>query len=744
MANYPVLVTTMRGVKTRVNIVGNRKNATYRQIERQNAVQTVHQFFRIGNRYLKIKMRKLLLGVYPRIGAAAAHYFDGLPQDGSHRFFERLLHRASLDLTLPADKIRSLVAEFNKVPHGANIRRKTYPPLCFALSLRPPMVSTSRQRHNFFSILARSTVTLGKFLVYTTAFFVKFFENPELRTKYFPMITEEKKEEKSLNFLEEIVENDIREGKHDGRVLTRFPPEPNGYLHIGHAKSICLNFGLAQKYGGGTNLRFDDTNPATEDVEYVDSIKYDVRWLGFDWVEERYASDYFDQLYAFATELIKAGLAYVDDSTAEEIAALKGTPTEPGKPGPYRDRSVEENLDLFERMRKGEFAEGSRVLRAKIDLASPNMHLRDPFMYRIKFAHHHRTGDAWCIYPMYDFAHGQSDAIEKITHSICTLEFIPHRALYDWFIDRLDIFPSRQYEFSRLNLTYTIMSKRKLLQLVSEKHVSGWDDPRMPTLSGLRRRGYTPESIRNFCERIGVAKRDNLIDMSLLEFCVREDLNKSAARRMVVTEPLKVVVTNFPEGKVEPCQSENNPEQPETGDREMPFTRELYIEQDDFMENPPKKYFRLAPGQMVRLKSAYIIHCNEVIKDTDGTVQEVHCTYIENSKSGQDESGLKVKGTLHWVSASEAIPVEIREYDRLFRVEDPSSEEGDFKDYLNPDSLSVITGYAEPALHAAQPGDSFQFLRKGYFAVDPESTAEKLVFNQTVGLRDNWAKEAGK
>jgi glutaminyl-tRNA synthetase len=558
------------------------------------------------------------------------------------------------------------------------------------------------------------------------------------------MTTEEKKEEKSLNFLEEIVEHDIREGKHNGRVLTRFPPEPNGYLHIGHAKSICLNFGLAQKYGGGTNLRFDDTNPATEDVEYVDSIKNDVRWLGFDWVEERYASDYFDQLYAFATELIQAGLAYVDDSTAEEIAALKGTPTEPGKPGPYRDRSVEENLALFERMRKGEFAEGSRVLRAKIDLASPNMHLRDPFMYRIKFAHHHRTGDAWCIYPMYDFAHGQSDAIEKITHSICTLEFIPHRALYDWFIKNLDIFPSHQYEFARLNLTYTVMSKRKLLQLVNEKHVTGWDDPRMPTLSGLRRRGYTPESIRNFCDRIGVAKRDNLIDMGLLEFCVREDLNKSAARRMVVTDPLKVIITNFPEGKVEPCQSENNPEQPETGDREMPFTRELYIEQDDFMENPPKKYFRLAPGQMVRLKSAYIIQCNEVIKDADGTVQEVHCTYIENSKSGQDESGLKVKGTLHWVSASEAIPVEIREYDRLFRVEDPSSEEGDFKDYLNPDSLSVITGYAEPALQTAQPGESFQFLRKGYFVVDQDSTAEKLVFNRTVGLRDNWAKEAGK
>ena len=558
------------------------------------------------------------------------------------------------------------------------------------------------------------------------------------------MTTEEKKEEKSLNFIEEIVEEDIREGKHGGRVLTRFPPEPNGYLHIGHAKSICLNFGLANKYGGGTNLRFDDTNPVTEDTEYVESIKYDVRWLGFNWVNELYASDYFEQLYAFAVDLIKKGLAYVDDSSAEEIAAQKGTPTEPGTPSPYRDRSVEENLDLFERMRRGEFAEGSRVLRAKVDMASPNMHLRDPLMYRIKFAHHHRTGDKWCIYPMYDFAHGQSDSIETITHSICTLEFIPHRPLYDWFIEKLDIFPSRQYEFARLNLTYTVMSKRKLLQLVNEKHVSGWNDPRMPTISGLRRRGYTPESIRNFCERIGVAKRENLIDVGLLEFFVREDLNKKALRRMVVLDPLKIVITNFPAGQTEICQSENNPEEPGTGFREVPFTRELYIEREDFMENPPKKYFRLAPGQQVRLKSAYIITCDEVVKDENGEVTEVHCSYVENSKSGQDTSGINVKGTLHWVSATHAAPVEVRLYDRLFKVEDPSSEEGDFKDYINPDSLEIITGYAEPALLSAQPGESFQFLRKGYFCADMESTPEKPVFNRTVTLRDTWAKTAAK
>ncbi|GAB2788829.1 glutamine--tRNA ligase/YqeY domain fusion protein [Rhabdobacter roseus] len=558
------------------------------------------------------------------------------------------------------------------------------------------------------------------------------------------MTTEEKKEEKALNFIEEIVEEDIRAGKHAGRVLTRFPPEPNGYLHIGHAKSICLNFGLANRYGGGTNLRFDDTNPVTEDTEYVESIKYDVRWLGFNWVNELYASDYFEQLYAFAVDLIKKGLAYVDDSTAEEIAALKGTPTEPGTNSPYRNRSVEENLDLFERMRRGEFAEGSRVLRAKVDMASPNMHLRDPLMYRIKFAHHHRTGDAWCIYPMYDFAHGQSDSIETITHSICTLEFIPHRPLYDWFIEKLDIFPSRQYEFARLNLTYTVMSKRKLLQLVNEKHVSGWNDPRMPTISGMRRRGYTPESIRNFCDRIGVAKRENLIDVGLLEFFVREDLNKKAQRRMVVLDPLKVVITNFPEGQTEVCYSENNPEEPATGSREVPFTRELYIEREDFMENPPKKYFRLAPGQQVRLKSAYIITCDEVLKDANGDVTEVHCSYVENSKSGQDTSGINVKGTLHWVSATQAVPVEIRLYDRLFKVEDPSSEEGDFKTYINSDSLEVITGYAEPALQGTEPDESFQFLRKGYFCADIDSSPDKPVFNRTVTLRDTWAKNAAK
>lgn len=556
------------------------------------------------------------------------------------------------------------------------------------------------------------------------------------------MNIEDKKEEKALNFIEEIVEEDIREGKNDGRVLTRFPPEPNGYLHIGHAKSICLNFGLANKYGGGTNLRFDDTNPVTEDTEYVESIKEDVKWLGFNWVNEFYASDYFDNLYQFAVELIKKGLAYVDDSSAEEIAQLKGTPTKAGTEGPFRSRSIEENLDLFERMKNGEFPEGSRVLRAKGDLTSSNMHLRDPLMYRIKFAHHHRTGDKWCIYPMYDFAHGQSDSIEKITHSICTLEFVPHRALYEWFISNLDIFPSRQYEFARLNMTYTVMSKRKLLQLVNENFVEGWDDPRMPTISGLRRRGYTPESIRDFCERIGVAKRDNLIDVSLLEFCVKEDLNKKALRRMVVLDPLKLVITNFPEGEVENCTSENNPEDLEgEGYRNIPFTREIYIEQEDFMEVPAKKYFRLAPGKMVRLKSAYIIQCDDVKKDEDGNITEVHCSYIENTKSGSDTSGINVKGTLHWVSATHSLPVEVRMYDRLFKVEDLSAAEGDFKDFINPESLSVTTGYAELPLKDATPGQSFQFLRKGYFCTDKYSTSEKLVFNRTVTLRDNWAKK---
>lgn len=557
-------------------------------------------------------------------------------------------------------------------------------------------------------------------------------------------IAKESTEEKSLNFIEQIIEEDIRTGKHEGRVLTRFPPEPNGYLHIGHAKSICLNFGVAQKYGGGTNLRFDDTNPVTEDTEYVESIKNDVQWLGFQWVNEFYASDYFDNLYAFAIDLIKKGLAYVDESTSEQIASLKGTPTEPGINSPYRDRSVEENLDLFERMKNGEFPEGSRTLRAKIDMASPNMIMRDPIIYRIKFAHHHRTGDKWCIYPMYDFAHGQSDSIEQITHSICTLEFIPHRDLYDWCIDKLEIFPSKQYEFARLNLTYTVMSKRKLLQLVNEGHVTGWDDPRMPTISGLRRRGYTPESIREFCDRIGIARRDNLIDVSLLEFCVREHLNKIAQRRMVVLDPLKVVITNFPEDTVELCLSENNPEDPNGGMREVPFSREVYIEREDFMENPPKKFFRLAVGQMVRLKSAYIIRCDEAIKDEAGNIIELRCSYLENSKSGNDTSGINVKGTLHWVSVSEALPIEIRQYDRLFKVEDLASAEGDFKDHINPNSLEVITGYAEPSLKEATVDTKIQFVRKGYFCLDTDATPDKLIFNRTVGLKDTWGKVAGK
>lgn len=551
-------------------------------------------------------------------------------------------------------------------------------------------------------------------------------------------------EEKSLNFLEEIIESDLKEGKYKS-IVTRFPPEPNGYLHIGHAKSICLNFGLTLKYGGYTNLRFDDTNPVTEDTEYVDSIKEDVEWLGFKWKNELYASDYFDKLYGFAVLLIKKGLAYVDDSTAEEIATMKGTPTEPGKDSPFRNRSVEENLDLFERMKNGEFGDGAKTLRAKVDMASPNMHMRDPIIYRIKHAHHHRTGDKWCIYPMYDFAHGQSDSIENITHSVCTLEFIPHRALYDWLIEKLEIFPSHQYEFARLNLTYTVMSKRKLLQLVNEKHVTGWDDPRMPTISGLRRRGYTPASIRDFCDRIGVAKRENLIDVSLLEYCVREDLNKTSLRRMVVFDPLKVVITNYPEGQKESLPGEENPEDPNSGTREIPFTRNLYIEREDFMENPPKKYFRLAPGQMVRLKSAYIIRCDEVVKDENGIIHEVRCTYIPESKSGSDTSGINVKGTLHWVSIDEAINVEVRLYDRLFKVEDPSNEEGDFKDYINPDSLTVINAaYAEPALLKASFKERYQFLRKGYFALDKDTSPSRIVFNRTVTLKDTWAKEVKK
>ncbi|CAM3973511.1 glutamine--tRNA ligase/YqeY domain fusion protein [Mucilaginibacter galii] len=549
-------------------------------------------------------------------------------------------------------------------------------------------------------------------------------------------------EERALNFIEEIVENDLQAGKHQGRVHTRFPPEPNGYLHIGHAKSICLNFGLAQRYNGKTNLRFDDTNPVTEDTEYVESIKGDVRWLGFEWANELYASDYFDLLYAFALNLIKQDLAYVDDSTAEEIAAQKGSPTEPGVANQYRSRSIEENVQLFEDMKAGKYPDGAKVLRAKVDMASPNMHLRDPLMYRIRHAHHHRTGDKWCIYPMYDFAHGQSDAIEEITHSICTLEFIPHRPLYEWFIEKLEIFPSRQYEMARLNLTYTVMSKRKLLQLVNEGHVEDWDDPRMPTISGLRRRGYTPASIRDFCERIGVAKRENLIDVGLLEFCIREDLNKTAWRRMAVLDPIKLVITNYPEGQTETLHGENNPEvEGGEGGRDIPFSSELYIEREDFMEVPPKKFFRLGVGLMVRLKNAYIVKCESFVKDAEGNITEVHCTYIPESKSGSDTSGINVKGTIHWVSVPHAKTAEVRLYDRLFKSENPAAEEGDFKDDLNPNSLQIITAYVENDLATATPGKGYQFIRKGYFTLDKHSTADKLVFNRTVTLKDGWVKK---
>lgn len=558
----------------------------------------------------------------------------------------------------------------------------------------------------------------------------------------------------SLNFIEQIVEEDLAAGKNGGRVHTRFPPEPNGYLHIGHAKSICLNFGLADEYGGQTNLRFDDTNPVTEDTEYVDSIKHDVRWLGFDWENEFYASDYFDQLYQFAETLIQKGLAYVDDSTAEEIAAQKGTPTEPGRPNEYRDRSVAENLDLFRRMKAGAYPDGAKVLRAKVDMASPNMQLRDPIIYRIKHAHHHRTGDTWCIYPMYDFAHGQSDSIEHITHSLCTLEFEVHRPLYDWFIDKLDIFPSRQIEFARLNLTYTVMSKRKLKQLVEEGHVQGWDDPRMPTIAGIRRRGYTPASIRAFADRIGIAKRDNLIDVGLLEFCIREELNKTTHRVMaVLTEgrpdekPLRVVLTNYEVGREEILRIENNPEDPSAGERDVPFSRELYIERDDFMENPPKKFFRLFPGGMVRLKGAYIIKCEEVVKDNAGEIIELRCSYMPESRSGSDTSGINVKGTIHWVSVPHAVEAEVRLYDRLFLVENPATDDRDFKELLNPDSLTVVRAFAEPALvEAARSGtqSNFQFMRKGYFILDPDSTAERPVFNRTVTLKDTWAKEQNR
>ncbi|MDR1130782.1 MAG: glutamine--tRNA ligase/YqeY domain fusion protein [Prevotellaceae bacterium] len=546
-------------------------------------------------------------------------------------------------------------------------------------------------------------------------------------------------ESKTLNFIEDIIETDLSEGKHSS-ILTRFPPEPNGYLHIGHAKSICLNFGLALKYGGKTNLRFDDTNPVKEDVEYVDSIKEDIKWLGFNWAAEYYASDYFEQLYVWAQDLIRKRLAYVDDQNQEEIRINRGTVTQSGVNSPYRERTAEENLDLFARMRAGEFEDGEKVLRAKIDMSHPNMMMRDPIMYRIIHASHHRTGDKWCIYPMYDYAHGQSDSYEHITHSICTLEFDIHRPLYDWFIEKLEIFPSRQYEFARLNLTYTVMSKRKLLELVKNNAVSGWDDPRMPTICGLRRRGFTPESIRNFAERVGVAKRQNMIELSLLENCVREDLNRRAERRFAVLDPLKIVITNYPESQTEILNAVNNPENPEAGTREITFGREIYIEKNDFMEVPPKKYFRLAPGSEVRLKYAYIIKCEEVVKDGKGEIVELRCSYDPETKSGSN-SAKQVKGTIHWVNANDALPVEVRLYDRLFTEShmDDIPEDKSYMDYLNPESLVTLTALAETSLKDVR--ENVQFERIGYFYPDYGSTPEKPVFNRTVTLKDSWLKQ---
>jgi glutaminyl-tRNA synthetase len=544
------------------------------------------------------------------------------------------------------------------------------------------------------------------------------------------------------NFIKEIIDDDLKTNKYEGRVHTRFPPEPNGYLHIGHAKSICLNFGLAAQYNGLCNLRFDDTNPVKEEEEYVESIKKDVKWLGFDWEDrEYYASDYFDQLYEYALKLIKDGKAYVDDQNADEIRKNRGTLTEPGRESPYRNRSVEENLELFERMRTGEFPDGSRVLRAKIDMSSGNINMRDPVMYRVLHATHHRTGDKWCIYPMYDWAHGQSDSIERITHSICTLEFEDHRPLYDWFVDNLGIYHPQQIEFARLNLSYTVMSKRKLLQLVKEGDVKGWDDPRMPTISGMHRRGYTPEAIRSFCNRIGVAKSDSIVDIALLEHCIRENLNKCAPRVMAVLRPLKVVIDNYPEDKAEELEAENNPEDPSAGTRKVPFSQVIYIEQDDFREDPPKKYFRLAPCREVRLKHAYIIKCEKVIKDEKtGDIVELRCTFDPKTRSGSLQEGRKVKGTLHWVPAEHALKAEVRLYDRLFTMEDPGSED-DMKSCINPQSLEVLKEcYVEPSLKDARPGSIYQFLRLGYFCVDSDSKGGSLVFNRTVSLRDTWAK----
>ena len=562
--------------------------------------------------------------------------------------------------------------------------------------------------------------------------------------------TGESAEKKGLNFVEQIVYDDLQAGKNGGRLNTRFPPEPNGYLHIGHAKAICMDFGVAEKFGGTCNLRFDDTNPVKEDTEYVDAIRDDIHWLGFDWGDrEYYASDYFPKLYDLAIRLIKEGKAYVDDQTSEQIAAQKGTPTTPGQESPFRNRSVEENLDLFERMNKGEFDEGARVLRAKIDMASDNMHFRDPIMYRIIKTPHHRTGTTWNVYPMYDFAHGQSDYFEGVTHSICTLEFVPHRPLYDYFVDELadESYRPRQIEFNRLNLTYTVMSKRKLLALVKEHLVDGWDDPRMPTICGLRRRGYTPESIRNFIETIGYTKYEALNSVSLLEHAVRDDLNKKATRVMAVINPVKVVIINYPEGQVETVTMENNPEQEGSGVHEMPFGREIYIEREDFMENPPKKFFRLAPDQEVRLKGAYIIKCTGVKKDADGNITEIECTYDPESRSGMPGANRKVKGTLHWVSAEHAVDAEVRLYDRLFNVENPAAEpDRDFREMLNPDSLKVVTGVkVEPFVaKTARQGTKFQFQRIGYFTPDYQSDANHLIFNRTIQLKDTWEKVAKK
>ncbi len=554
-------------------------------------------------------------------------------------------------------------------------------------------------------------------------------------------LKEEITKKTSLNFIEEIIENDLKSGKHKS-IITRFPPEPNGYLHIGHAKSICLNFGVAKKYGGKTNLRFDDTNPVKEDTEYVESIKEDIKWLGFQWAEEHYASDYFEQLYQWAIELIKKGLAYVDDQTLEEMRENRGTVQTPGKDSPYRNRSVEENLDLFQRMRNGEFEDGSKTLRAKIDMAHTNMHMRDPIMYRILHTHHHKTGDVWPIYPMYDYAHGESDSIENITHSICTLEFDIHRPLYDWFIQQLDIFPSHQYEFARLNLNYTVMSKRKLLQLVKENYVCGWDDPRMPTICGLRRRGYTPESIRNFCEDIGVAKRDNVIDYTRLENALRDDLNKKAQRVMAVLNPVKLVIDNYPE-QSEELDAVNNPEDESAGTRKVSFSKTLFIERDDFMENPPKKYFRMAIGQEVRLRYAYIVKCTSVEKDSEGNITTIHCEYDPATRGGNTPDGRKVKGTIHWVDANNYVEAEVRLFDRLFQSESPDKvEEGKtFLDNLNPDSLKVLENCKlEKFLANTNPLDKYQFERLGYFSTDYDTKENHLVFNRACTLKDSWNK----